>query len=426
MLNQIQEICRRTFLSNIFDVQSDCPHRERMGYGGDIVATSEAFMANFDMSTFYTKSVEDWADSALSDGMFTDTAPFTGIQYCGVCWAMAHPTLMTQLDRYYGNKRLSQEQYEAAKRWLLLVEKQNPTGLINEGLSDHESLVAAPPQETVSPMYFLCARMLSSIAHRLSRSEDEIIFNNLADRIRKAYLAKFFDPLTGKVGPGTQTSQAIGLYTSIIPTESRGRAMNYLLQDIQAHNGHLTTGILGTKFMLEVLSSEGHADEAYRIVTQNDFPGWGWMLKNGASTLWEHWALSENTFSHNHPMFGSVSQWMMNWLGGIRPAESAIGFNKIQIQPRTVTGLDWVKSNYQSISGKIVSNWSRQGEELRFEIEIPVNTQARVTLPCAGVDQVREEGKVLTGVQGVTNIEKQNSSVSFSLGSGHYTFVVSA
>ncbi len=278
LLNQIQTMCRRTFLSNIFSVQSDCPHRERLGYGGDISATSEALIDNFDMSTFYAKSVQDWADSALPNGMFTDTAPFTGIQYCGVCWAMAHPTLLTQLDRFFGNRRIAEEQYGAAKRWLMLVEKENPGDIIQDGLSDHESLAPAPAPEMVTPMYYQSAKMLASIAHRLSQTEDEKHFNRLAERIRQAYVAKFFDPATGKVGPGTQASQAFGLYTSIIPADSRSKAINYLLQDIESHKGHLTTGILGTKLMLEILSNEGHADEAYRIVTQPDFPGWGWML----------------------------------------------------------------------------------------------------------------------------------------------------
>ncbi len=422
MLNQIHAMCRRTFLSNIFSVQSDCPHRERMGYGGDISATSEAFLDNFDMSTFYAKSIQDWADSARPDGMFTDTAPSTGIQYCGVCWAMAHPTLITHLYRYFGNRQILEEQYGAAKRWLLLVEKQNPGGLIQEGLSDHESLVSAPAPEMVSPMYYRSAQMLADMAHRLLRTKDEEYFVQLGQRIRRAYVAKFFDATTGKVGPGTQASQAFNLYTEIIPAQSRARALQYLREDIRRHGGHLTTGILGTKFLLEVLSREGHADEAYNIVTQPDFPGWGWMLKNGATTLWEHWELSDNTFSHNHPMFGSVSQWMMEWLGGIQAGERATGFDRIQIHPQVVEGLNWVNSNYRSIRGQIVSNWSRRGRQLTFEIETPLNTQAHVTLP--GV-RILENGRPLSGVQGVTSVSKAGKSVNFNLASGHYLFRVS-
>lgn len=380
MLNEIQAMCRRTFLSNIFSVQSDCPHRERLGYGGDIVATSEAFMANFDMATFYAKAVRDWSDSALPDGMFTDTAPFIGIQYCGVIWAMAHPLLIDQLFRYYGNRQLGAEEYEAAKKWMLLVEKKYPDGIVKDGLSDHEGLAPAPSPEMVTPLYFQCANLLARLAKNLSRGADEHHFRQLADTIRKAYLSQFVDPITGKVGPGTQASQAIALYTEIVPESVRQKVLDYLLQDIRAKRNHLTTGILGTKFMLDVLSREGHADIAYAIATQTDFPGWGWMLKNGATTLWEHWELSDNTFSHNHPMFGSVSQWMTQWLGGIQPAPNAVGFDRILIKPQTPAGLNWEKSSQKTIRGVVVSNWSRQGTKVTYEIEIPVNTRARIVL----------------------------------------------
>ncbi len=413
LLNDIQAMCLRTFKSNIFSVQSDCPHRERLAYGGDIVATSEALMSNFDMAGFYEKTVRDWSDSALPDGMFTDTAPFIGIQYCGVIWAMAHPLLIEQLHQYYGNRQIGAEEYAAAKRWLLLVEKQYPDGIVKEGLSDHEGLAPAPAPEMVTPLYFQCAQMLAKLARRLGHNADAQHFDNLAAKIRDAYNAKFLDANTGKVGPGTQASQSIALYTGIAPEAARSKIFDFLVRDIESHKGHLTTGILGTKFMLEVLSREGRADLAYKIVIQTDFPGWGWMLKNGATTLWEHWEFSDNTFSHNHPMFGSVSQWMLQQLGGIRPDADAVGYDRIVVQPQTPEGLDWVKSSYQSIRGKIVSNWKRQDKKLEFEITVPPNTRARIVLPKGAV---LENGKPS---------DRKFQSGGFTVGSGRYVFRVS-
>lgn len=414
LLNDIQAMCLRTFKSNIFSVQSDCPHRERLAYGGDIVATSEALMSNFDMAGFYEKAVRDWADSARSDGMFTDTAPFIGIQYCGVVWAMAHPLLIEQLHQYYGNRQLGAEQYEAAKRWLALVEKQYPDGVVKDGLSDHEGLEPTPAPELVTPLYFQCAQMLSRLAARLGHTEDARHFDVLAAKIRDAYNTKFLDAKTGKVGPGTQTSQSFALYTGIVPPASRAKVFEALVAAIESKKGKLTTGILGTKFMLDVLSREGRADLAYAIVTQPELPGWAWMLKNGATTLWEHWAFSDNTFSHNHPMFGSVSQWMMQWLGGIRPEADAVGYDRVVIQPQTPPELDWVKSSYQSIRGTVVSNWKRNAKEITFEITVPPNTRARVILP----GRVRREnGKPF---------DRKMEGKGFTLGSGSYTFQVSA
>lgn len=420
-LNRIQAMCRETFLSNIFSVQSDCPHRERFGYGGDLSATCEAFMSNFDMEAFYAKAVRDWSDSALDDGMFTDTAPFVGIQYCGVGWAMAHPVLVTQLRRYYGNTRLESEQYAAAKRWLHLVEKQYPTGIVTDGLSDHEGLEPAPAPVMVTPLYYQSAKMLESMANHLDKKGDAANFGRLADRIRAEYLTKFVDAATGKVGPGTQASQAFALSTGIVPDSLRAKVTEYLVSRVSAKDDHLSTGLYGTKFLFDSLSRGGRADVALKIANQKSFPGFGWMLENGATTIWEHWEMSDNTFSHNHPMFGSISQWMMQWLGGIQPADNAVGYDKIEIRPQTVGGLTFVKSSYKSIRGEIVSNWKKVVGGTEFEVVVPVNSTARVWLPGGTVS---EGGKPLSEMKGLKGTARSGRSTVVTVGSGHYRFVV--
>jgi alpha-L-rhamnosidase len=424
LLNEIQSMCRNTFRSNIFSVQSDCPHRERLGYGGDIVATSEAFMSNFDMATFYAKAVEDWSESARPDGMLTDTAPFMGIQYCGLAWAIAHPLLIDQLYRYYGNRHIGEAEYATAKRWMAVVEKQYPDGIVTDGLSDHESLTENPAPEMVTPLYFMSANLLADQASRRQLKADETHYRQLAEKIRTAYRRQFVNGSTGRVGPGTQASQAFALYTGIVTEAERAKVLAYLVQEIHVRKDHLSTGIMGTKFMLDVLSREGHADLAYKIVTQPDFPSWGWMLKNGATTLWEHWEYSDNTFSHNHPMFGSVSQWMMQWLGGIQPETASVGFDRIVVRPQVPKGLDWVKSHYDSIRGRIASNWQRSEDSVRFEIEIPVNTQARVVLPVEELSSVSEGGRPLEATPGVTDVMPRGNTVELTAGSGRYVFTV--
>jgi alpha-L-rhamnosidase len=423
LFNEIQAMCRRTFLANLFSVQSDCPHRERLGYGGDIAATSEALMLNFDMENFYTKVVADFADSARPDGMLTDTAPFVGIQYCGVGWAMAHPLLAAQLYRYYGNRRVMEEQYATARRWLLLVAKQYPDGIVTEGLSDHESLAPTSAPPFVTPLFYQSAELVAGLARTLGHREDAAQFAALADKIRQAYQQRFFDTGTGRAGPGTQGSQAFALYSDLVPAGARSRALDVLLENIHGERkGHLSTGILGTKFMLEELSREGHADVACGLVQQTDFPGWGWMLANGATTLWEHWELSDNTYSHSHPMFGSVSQWFIRWLGGIQPQPEAIGFDRILIRPQAVPGLKWVKSSYNSVRGRIVSNWSRDGDRLSLELVVPANTTATVFVPAQAAARVTESGKPVGQTKGVKFLRMENHAAVYEVGSGTYRF----
>ncbi|MFN7343666.1 MAG: glycoside hydrolase family 78, partial [bacterium] len=180
-LNRIQEITRRTFLSNIMTVQSDCPHRERFGYGGDIVATSEAFMMNFDMAGFYAKTVRDWGDAVRPDGRLTDTAPFVGIDYCGVGWAMVHPLLLEQLYRYYGDRALIEEQLPVAIRWIDVVAAQRQDGLIVKGLGDHEALIPARSPAHLTPKFIDSSRRIARLSRIIGKDEDAERFDQMAN-----------------------------------------------------------------------------------------------------------------------------------------------------------------------------------------------------------------------------------------------------
>ncbi len=421
--NRIQEMCDWTFLSNLFSVQSDCPHRERFGYGGDLAVTSEAFMMNYDMANFYAKSVRDWKDSSFKDGMFTDTAPFIGIQYCGLAWAMAHPLMLRQLYQYYGDRRLIEEQYPATKRWLDLETGKHPDLIVTNGLSDHEALVHAPSPSMVTPLFAASAKTVGELASILGRADEAGNYQRLAVDIQKAYLKKFLNPTTGQVGPGTQASQAFALYLDLVPAEQRRAVTQFLLDDIRGpREHHLTTGIFGTKFMLDVLSREGHADVAATMVNQKTFPGWGYMLENGATTLWEHWKGSDNTFSHNHPMFGSVSQWFYHWLAGIQPAPDAVGFNRIVIRPQLPNDLSWVRCKYNSVRGQIVSNWKREGDKLTMEVTIPANATATVYVPAKDATGITESGKPAEKAEGVKFLRMENGAAVYAVESGSYTF----
>lgn len=425
LLNSIQKMCERTFLSNIFSVQSDCPHRERFGYGGDMVATSEAFIYNFDMADFYEKTVNDFNDAALQNGDFTDTAPFVGIQYCGIGWAMVHPLLQLQLFRYYGNRQLIENQYSSAKKWIDLVTKENPDFIIHSGLSDHESLTENPPDVMVTPLYYQSVMIMEELAKIMGYNKDAEKYRDLGAKISKAYTDQFLDKTTGKVGNGTQGSQSFALYTGIIPKNWKDKVLEYLVHDIRKNNnGHLSTGIMGTKFMLDELSENGYHQLAAQIVRQTDYPGWGYMLANGATTLWEHWAYDNNTYSHNHPMFGSVSQWFYEWLGGIQPAAGAEGMNPVMIRPETHCPIKWVKCTYHSINGPIISDWTKLDGRLVMNIDIPVGVTAWVNFPTSDIDNIKNDGNSLAGSEGVSNCRVTDGAVSCRVVSGKYTFII--
>jgi alpha-L-rhamnosidase len=429
-LNRIQRMVLWTELSNLFSVESDCPHREKFGYGGDIVAAGEMAIFNFYMARFYGKAVADLADAVRPNGGFTETAPFVGIsdESLGegsgpIGWGTAQPFLLWKLYQYYGDRRLLEDNYELTKRWIALLQARAKDGILDNGISDHESLVPKPRALTGTAFYYFNVKLFANIARALGKDTDSAEAEALAETIKAAFNHQFLHTGTGRYDTATQACQAFALYLGLVPAEERDRALTVLVQDIEnAHAGHLTTGIFGTKFMLQALADSGRADVAFEMVNQRTFPGWGHMLENGATTLWEHWAFSDNTYSHNHPMFGSVSEWFYKVLGGINPAPEAASFDKIIIRPQPVGDLKWVKASYDSVHGKVVSEWSREAGKFSLRVRVPVGAEAKVFLPAREGTPVTESGRPIERAPGVRFLSREHGTAVVAVGSGEYEF----
>jgi alpha-L-rhamnosidase len=397
-INELMAICKRTFLSNLIGVQSDCPHREKLGYGGDIVATAESFIHLFDMSAFYAKTVIDFADAARPDGAFTETAPFVGIAdegYGGgsgpIEWGTAHPELLWQLYRYYGNKKLLREQYPNAKKWVEFLRSKAVDHQLHTTIGDHESVAPKDISVSATSFYYYNVSLLAQLAFILGKQEEAMNYVGLAEQIKERFVGTYISKDSGKVGIGTQATQAHALYFGLVPSHLKTAAFDYLVKDIkEKHSGHLSTGIFGTKYLLEVLGENGRADLAFDIITKEGFPGWMHMLDNGATSLWEHWAYSDNTFSHNHPMFGTVTEFFFRWIAGIRRVEKG-GKEKggkeeggkeegFIVQPDT-RRLEWAKATVGTRNGKLSTAWKKTGNQLELLLEVPANTTVQLQLP---------------------------------------------
>jgi alpha-L-rhamnosidase len=429
--NRIQTTVRWTFLSNLFSVQSDCPHRERFGYGGDAVATCDAFMLNFDMAAFYAKMVRDFADAALANGSLTGVAPSVGFQdeepYRGqtvpIGWQIVFPVLQDELYRHYGDLRLIRQQYPAARKQLEFLRTKAKDYIFTECIGDHETLDPKSIALTSTAFYYHQAMLVARFATLLGRADDARQYRELAGRIRQAFLAKFFHADTGRFDIGTQACQSFALHYDLVPAERRQAVLDVLVGEVQQHHhGHVAAGIFGTQYLLETLSRFGRPEVAYGIVNQKTFPGWGHMLEHGATTLWEHWEFSDNVFSHNHPMFGSVSQWFFEDLGGIQAEDAAVGFDRIIIHPRVVGGLTYVKARYDSIRGPILCNWQVQDARLRMDVSVPPGAAATVYVPTHNVSSVTEGGMSASQAQGVEQLASQPGKAVFRVLAGRYQF----
>ena len=220
--------------------------------------------------------------------------------------------------------------------------------------------------------------MVAEFATILGKPEDARKFGELADAIRVAFQRRFVHG--GKVGEGRQGEQVFGLYHDLIPASDRAAALAILKSDLAAKDGALTTGIFGTKYLLEVLSTEGAGDLAGAVVNRRTFPGWGYMLDNNATTLWETWRPSDNVFSQNHPMFGSVEEWFMKHVLGVSPAADAVGFDKVIIRPQAVAGLTWARGTYHSVRGPVRVAWQLTDAQMKLSVELPAGVTAKVWL----------------------------------------------
>ena len=436
LFNDIQELVEWTFLSNVFSVESDCPAREKFGYGGDIVAAGEAYIYNYDMANFYKKAIRDFQLDARPNGGLTECAPFNGIDSEGfedgvgpIGWQLAHPFMLKKIYQYYGDKAFVEDQYPTAVRLAEFLRSQAKEQLIFHGIGDHESLDPKPTEITSSAFYYQIIRLTSELAGILDKKEDQQKFDTWAAEIKKAFIARYYKG-EGRIGDHpTQATQSFALYLNLIPEGDQDKTFEILEREIlQTNNGHLATGIFGTKMMWDVLREYGRNDLAYTIVNQKDFPGYGYMIENGATTLWESWKYDENTYSHNHPMFGSVSEWFYKGLGGIYAAADAVGFDRVIIRPDPVEDLQWVRCSYQSVRGPVVSNWTREDDTFEMEIEIPGGTTALVHVPLNDPENtiIKADGKLIfekgKSVKGATLkwIRSEGQAIVFEVSSGHY------
>ncbi len=422
--NRLHDAIQWTFLSNIFSVQSDCPGREKMGYGADMVATAEAYIYNYHMASFYRKTVQDFANDQQPDGGITEIAPYTGIADRGygghsgpLGWQLAFPYLQKQLYDYYGDTLIIAQQYEAFRQQMQFLQSRAIDGLFHWDISDHEALDPRPEAFTAAAFYYHHALLATEFASILNKKEDAAQYAALAATIREAIIKKYWVPRTGRFDNATQSAQVFALWYELSPQSAA--SWEVLEQEFARHDGHLSTGIFATKMMFDLFRKTDRNQLAYQVVDQKDFPGWGYMLSKGATTLWETWAYPDNAPSQNHPMFGSVDAWFYKSLLGINAA--APGFKKIIIKPQPAE-LTAARGYYVSVSGKIESDWKIEQHKFLLRTTIPVNTTAEIWLPATENAVITEGEKPLHQVPDVRFLRVEKGYAVLAVGSGVYYF----
>jgi alpha-L-rhamnosidase len=439
MINKLQSNIVWSQRGNFLDIPTDCPQRdERLGWTGDAQVFIRTAAFNMDVANFFTKWLDDVADSQGADGRIPSVVPSVDSIYGegGPAWADAAVICPWIVYRCYGDKRILHHCYPMMQRFMQFLEK-NCINFIRadehwkwKGYGDWLSMNAdTPPDYIGTAFYAYCAQLMSKIAVIDNRPDDVRHYSQLHDSIKKAWHARFVNP-DGSIRIRTQTAFVLALHFDLLPEDLRERTVNDLVADIRSREMHLSTGFVGTPYLNHVLTRFGHADVAYALLNQKTFPSWLYPITQGATTMWERWDAwtHEKGFndtgmnSFNHYAYGVIGEWLYGTIAGIDLDTDVPGYKRILIQPRPGGGLTHARATHQSIHGKIESGWKLEAGTMHLDVVIPPNTTALVRIPTANGSAITEGGKPVENAEGVRLIENGPTLATFEVGAGKYTF----
>jgi alpha-L-rhamnosidase len=420
---------------NYVEVPTDCPQRdERMGWMGDAQVFARTASYNMDVSAFMTKWLVDVRDAQLPEGAFSDIsprvsdAPRSGAPGWGDAGVIVPWTMYLQ----YGDLRALERQYDAMTRWIAWVDGGNPDHLWKQRVGNNYGDWLSPEGQRVKELYATAyyahsTHLVAEVARLLGKADEARRYTELRDRIRAAFTKAYVSP-DGTLQGDTQTAYLLALRFDVVPREMRARLAEKLYARIAARDGHLGTGFLGVNILLPTLTDLGREDLAYQLLTKTTYPSWGYSIVNGATTIWERWNsyTKETGFgdvgmnSFNHYAYGSGVEWLYTTVLGIDAAEP--GFTRIRIAPRPGAPLAWARGHYDSLHGRIASDWRVEAGRLTLDVTVPPNTTAEIHVPAKGAGEVTEGGRPAREAAGLALLREGDGVVVFQVGSGSYRF----
>ncbi len=386
-LNKLHEIALRTEQNNEHAILSDCPQRdERFGWLNDLGSRIYQTMYNIDMARFIPKFIRDITHTQSPEGGIGDTAPYYtgGIPADPVC--VIYPLLANYAYRYYGDIATGKAEYVGVRKWVdYLLSRSQGYIMDYYYYADWVRPFADvnPDNLYVSSLYLLWhLKEMRRLAQIVGNQADEALYAAHVEKSIRALNEKYFDEKSCNYSLGTQTENALALSLGIVPAQYESAVAKNIYDNCVARNHHCTSGNIGYRHVFYALANYGYIDEVIRILKNPEYPGWGYMLANGATSVWERWEaeMQNEMHSFNHPMFGSYDAFLYRFLGGIEVCEDAVACDKIVIQPVFATGIEHARGELNTIRGKIVSSWKRSADGVRVHVEIPPQTTATVCL----------------------------------------------
>ena len=446
VLDRIMEAMRWTIEDNILCVPTDCPQRdERMGWGGDAQFSAPAASYFLGMGRFYRKWVTDIRDGQFEDGRFPHLAPKVLWNAFGPGWSDAGITVPWLVYVNDGDRRLLEEHFTAARRWVDYVQSANPDGIYRnqrggdwgDWLNGDTLLLPGWPTEGGSVPNDLWAtaiwahstELVAKMAEALGDHESAKLYRERYAKTKAAFGREFLTA-DGRLTGDTQAGYALALYYGLIGPPLREKAMARLKESVERRGGHPTAGITAILPLFEALSQNGLHDLACQMMALRTPPSFGYMIEHGGTTIWERWDgyIEGRGFGHpkmnsfNHPALASVAAWVWRHVAGIQADEKYPGFRHFVIAPKPGGDLTWMKASYDSVRGRVECAYEIKDGKLTLRVTVPANTTATAQIPARSADAVTESGQPLTKAEGVTLLEKEDGSAVCELRSGSYRF----
>ncbi len=443
LLNKIWQNVLNGQKGNLMSVPTDCPQRdERLGWMGDAQIFAPTASYNMNMMRFFEKWMRDITDSQDKSGFVYDVNPAIVVEGPAKAgWGDAITAVPWVVYNFYGDKKILSENYEGMKAWVEYMRRKSIDHIYRwsdkagdwEGYGDWISVEKSPTEPISAAYYYYSTKVLSNAAGILGKKDEHDMYGKLADSIALAFQDKFYQSSKKNYPGETQTANLIPLTFGITPDTLREVIAENVEKNVVLKGYHPSTGFLGTPLLLPVLSEYGYNDVAYKTAISEEYPSWGYMLKKGATTMWELWNSDseppQGMNSRNHFALGSVVEWYYGYLAGIRPLEP--GFKKALIAPMPPDGLEHAAASLKTLYGELSDSWTRSDADFTLVVNIPANTTALVRIPNlfpggytlseSGTPWL-DDGKVL-GEESMFTLESTNANtINVNLSSGNYTF----
>jgi alpha-L-rhamnosidase len=422
LLNKLIRNAWWTQKMNFVDVPTDCPQRdERLGWTGDAQAYISTASYYSDVQAFFAKWLVSLDDAQRADGQYPMVAPilhkneFFGDG--GPAWADAGVICPMTIYQVYGDKELLARHYPQMKKFIAFCKGRSKPNLLPpdkyHAFGDWLSIKADTPNDIITTAYFAgSAKIVSDVAKILGKDAESSEYQKLYLDVRKAFQDAYVDA-DGNVKGETQCGYVLALGFDLLDLERAEKAASHLVKNIEERGWHLSTGFVGTRDLMHVLSKIKRNDVAFRLLHNTTFPSWGFTVVNGATSIWERWDgwTPENGFqdrgmnSFAHYAYGAVVGWMFKTVGGVSELEP--GYQRVLIAPAIDPELTWAECKYESVRGTISTRWEIRDEQLLLRVEIPPNMNAVIRVPKrkggaseihtgSGVHEFTEEWKATT------------------------------